>query len=225
MTSKELMISTITVTPYVAFVIPKDFGGELPYKFCKTKNKCSDKELSVFGSLHQAAKKGSPVTSKNFSIAQDALFENVVKEDKIPLRTPKKLKWHKILAKKESKKFSPLEAFMVYELQLKGKDKPRKIAHLPKGVDKEKYGDLLDDYEVKRYCQPLKLNVKEDIRWNLGNNCSSSSGGQKTVSRTRKGPRKIVGVNERKSSSIKISKEALLKTLIQALIQARLKTH
>ena len=68
--------------------------------------------------------------------------------------------------------------FFVYRF----KSDLEKVAHLPVGVQKKQYGDLLDGYSVRSYCGSYDIEGLssgsgiEDLSWNLGDPsiCSSA---------------------------------------------------
>ena len=68
-------------------------------------------------------------------------------------------------------------SFFVYRFTTDGE----KIAHLPKGVDRQQYGDLLDEYvAVKGYCDKY---VIDDLCWNLGHTsiCQETTASGSTI--------------------------------------------
>ena len=66
---------------------------------------------------------------------------------------------------------------MVYIIEQKGEG-DLKIAHLPKSVQKNEYGDLLEGFIVKEYCESIKVarridNGKlQEETWQLGRACN-----------------------------------------------------
>ena len=166
---QDLKRQEVSVRPFVAVAVPKDFTGQLSFRYCSSNNDCEEGEIAVFGSDPKPLKKGTPVTAGNFKIKTELLLKNIFKNDTIPSEAPKVLRWEKITLEKKSMEVVPVKPFMVYELEFKQSDADIKIANLPKGANQKEYGDLLDGYKVLQYCD--RIEVKKNINWNFGKNC------------------------------------------------------
>ena len=165
----EVIVPRLEVRVYAAMVVPEHFTGKLPYKFCGNEKRCTNQTLYKFGSIDEPAEPNIPVTSKDFVIITDLQHDKLFIEDFVPSKAPKKMKWHKIKLNKKSEKIVTVPPFVVYIIELDDQE-DIKVAHLPKSVKKSEYGDLLKGYQVKKYCDTIK--VKKHT-WKLGKNCKS----------------------------------------------------
>ena len=43
----------IRIRTYVGLIVPKIYGGQLPFQLCLTKTKCIKSDVSVFGNINQ----------------------------------------------------------------------------------------------------------------------------------------------------------------------------
>jgi len=92
---------------------------------------------------------------------------------------PIDIQWTSLLVIGESKVYAPKSAppFMMFKIRDNKTHAIKRFVHLAPGVSKDQYGDLLDDYEVKEYCDKFRFDESDQFalktqywfNWQLGN--------------------------------------------------------
>ena len=172
---------------YVAVVVPKKVGGrDIKYRVCRIENNeeaCSEEDIVTTFDI-EIARNGSQdvaINSKGFEI-KESLFLPY----SWPLSKPTEAvsTWTRIEVL-DGGDLIPSEAppFFAYRF----KTELGEVAHLPEGVERQQYGDLLDGYvAVKGYCNSY---VIEDLCWDFGsaNICGETIASGSTTARRRSG--------------------------------------
>ena len=176
----EVVVPTLEVRIYAAFDVPMVFGGAIQYQFCEEHdglNSCSNGTLNAFGGTSPPPN-GTAVSLEDCMIQTDLQLDRLVVSNTIPSSTPNEMKWDNIVIEEQARVIIPKPAFVVYIIEVKGLD-DLKIAHLPKGAQKSDYGNLLEGYVVKEYCDTIKVahetdenDFLQDETWQLGQNCN-----------------------------------------------------
>jgi hypothetical protein len=146
---------------YVAAVVPKHIGGSVVYQICREGNDgedCSEEDVIALFGINENSSPQKKINSESFTI-EESLFQPSWELSE-PIEAIKT--WTRIEVS-DGSDLVPSQAppFFVYRFT---RDL-EKVAHLPLGVKKEDYGDLLDDYSVRSYCGSYDI---EDLSWNLG---------------------------------------------------------
>ena len=108
------------------------------------------------------------MNSQNFILRRVEI--DAYKSNDVPTSTPEIMQWENVALRRKYKNIVPLDPFVIHRVHIKGTDMVKDIAQLPKGVDPKKYGDLLANYEVKKFCDTMTVN--ENITWDLGTHCN-----------------------------------------------------
>ena len=165
---KDLQASALSIRLFVAIVVPHGFGGSLRFKFCRTDKECFKRKIEIFGSLSGATKVQTRVNSQNFVLRRVEI--DAYKSNDVPTSTPEIMLWENVALRRKYKTIVPVDPFIIHRVHIKGKDMVKDIAQLLKGVDPKQYGDLLANYEVKKFCDTMIVN--ENITWDLGTHCN-----------------------------------------------------
>ena len=147
-------ISKLSVS--VGFVVPKGFGGVgIPYKACyKEKQEnliqveksfgssvCEEGKLNLFGGSEDVIS-DTPVNSENYDIRTSFLF---TREITSLTQDYDIFRWES-LQLLDYKNSLPIDAPIFAVVQITNGDKDYTFAQLQEGVQKQGYGNLLDDY-------------------------------------------------------------------------------
>ena len=172
-----------TITTYVGVVVPKHYGGELEYELCYRNHEnrdkhCKREDLSIFGALPDGSQPGTPLDSSHFKIRKEQLVdlekppETDSSNNQGSWWVPDGLyefNWSSLTLLGGGNKVSPVPPFMVFEVESgirEGGEDSKEFVHLPKGVSKSQYGDMLNDYQfVLNYCDTLNFG---DLSFPLG---------------------------------------------------------
>ena len=151
-------ISKLSVS--VGFVVPKGFGGVgIPYKACyKEKQEnliqveksfgssvCEEGKLNLFGGSEDVIS-DTPVNSENYFIRTSFLF---TREITSLTQDYDIFRWES-LQLLDYKNSLPIDAPIFAVVQITNGDKDYTFAQLQEGVQKQGYGNLLDDYNGVR---------------------------------------------------------------------------
>lgn len=155
---------------YVAVIVPKHIGGRVvKYQICREGNAgedCSEEDAIALFGINENLSHEKKINSESYTI-QKSLFLPSWKLSE-PVEATKA--WTRIEVS-DGSDIVPSQAppFFVYRFT----SDLEKVAHLPVGVQKEQYGDLLDDFSVRSYCG--KYDIEDLIQMDLGhpNICSS----------------------------------------------------
>ena len=159
---------------YVAVVLPKKVGGrDVKYQVCRKENDkedCSEEDIVTTFNIEIARNRSEDIAinSDGFEIKESLFLPH---SWKLSEPTEAISTWTRIQVL-EGDDLVPSQAppFFVYRF----KSDLEKVAHLPVGVQREQYGDLLDDYSVRSYCGTYDLedlsngSGSYDLSWNLG---------------------------------------------------------
>jgi hypothetical protein len=154
---------------YVAVVVPKHIGGRVvKYQVCREGNDgedCSEEDAIALFGINENSSHQKVINSESYTI-QKSLFLPSWKLSE-PVEAIKA--WTRIEVS-DGGDIVPSQAppFFVYRF----KSDLEKVAHLPMGVQKEQYGDLLDDFSVRSYCGSYDIG---DLSWSLGHPSICSS--------------------------------------------------
>jgi len=178
LTAEELLLQQINeeFEVYVAVVVPKHIGGRVVrYQICREDNDgedCSEEDTVALFGINEKLSHQKVINSESFTI-QKSLFLPSWKLSE-PVEVIKT--WTRIKVS-DGSNLVPAQAppFFVYRFT----SDLEKVAHLPVGAQKEQYGNLLDDYSVRSYCDSYDIvdlrSGIEDLSWNLGHSSTCSA--------------------------------------------------
>ena len=166
-TPQELLLQQINkeFKIYVAAVVPKQMvGGVVAFEVCKHEESTGEDFATDVVTLSENLSQDN--SEEGFTINESLFLPSwQLWEPAEAVST-----WTRIELS-DGSDLVPLQAppFFVYRFT----SDLEKVAHLPVGVQKEQYGDLLDDFSVRSYCG--KYDIEDLIQMDLGhpNICSS----------------------------------------------------
>jgi len=182
------------LTAYVSLVLPNFFGGDMELKHCYSENDCQELDFPCFGDGAIECDQSLTVNKKKFEFLQEVFSISEFASAGGLLSTPPiDVQWTSLLVFGELKDHTPKSAppFKVFKIFDSNTHAIKRFVQLAPGVSKNQYGDLLDDYDVREYCDkfevdksdPFAQKTKYWFNWQLGNANLCTNGGQNQTSR------------------------------------------
>jgi len=170
------------LTAYVLLVFPKDFGGIFELEHCYSETDCKTFEFPCFGEGPIDCDKSLPVNKKHFTLQRE-LFnwtDQSAFDGGLQSTPPIDVQWTSLNAiGKFSKDHTPKSAppLMMFKILDSNTHANKRFVQLAPGVSKNQYGDLLDDYDVREYCDKFEVDESDPfarkteywLNWQLGN--------------------------------------------------------